>query len=327
MSVREVFDSIMDDWRDIDAHAPVLTYNDFEEFIEVYTSVNDSSYPFRFEETKRFDPYILLLHFSTAYNNFFFILMSQKLKGDEIYPAGKFKLDRHPLSDLIILQLWKQKVLLVDNISRSFCLGREFQTYQQLRTYLEACQLLFLILTDQTAFNEYMDSDTDPVEYQKRWWKKLAPAKIRKRLKSNKQEAEEEERRTGILYGDIRKSEPGGNFEHMLSLVEYCNDYIHWKSDTLLAHAACREKGGFRVSSTNDWSDHCNQTLVFLIEAITHSTIWLEHALSIHTTVIAHSKESEQKYQQVQFLHSLLATRCAYKGLYDFVSQNSSITS
>ena len=113
-----------------------------------------------------------------------------------------------PDADLAILQIWRQRVFTLDNVARSFCIGREYQAFQQLRCYIESCQLLFVILTDGDILQRYLGEGLCAKEYGDLWWKYFSSSKMKKRIALNKKEAIDEENRSGLIYGDIRKSEP-----------------------------------------------------------------------------------------------------------------------
>lgn len=311
-NLKDLYKSIAEDWSKIIGRESPIDYDDISDFIHAYTQGIDETYPLSNESSVQFEPYIQILHFSVAYNHFLYEKMTKVLTGKSIYMH--LKTEPNPLTDLLILQIWRQKNFALDNIVRSFCIGREFQAFQQLRSYIESCQLIFLLLTDVDSINRYLNQELSSEDYNKLWWKHLSPSKIVKQIKSNKQKVLDEEKNSGMKWRDIRKCEPG-NYEFLEKMLSKCNDYLHWNKDALIQHTYNENKSAFRILGTRDWSSNSKQNLVNLIETASYTTSWLKEALSIHITLF---DTSDLTGQTLEFYHSVLALTATYNGMYEF---------
>jgi len=323
LSIEEIYRLLESDWSDTIKCEFPFNYNDFVEFVHTYTVGLDQTYPLNNESTSQFKPYIFLLHFSVAYNHFIYDKLSTLLTGNVIHKSLNSR-ERDPLTDLLILQLWRQKNFALDNLVRSFCIGREFQTFQQLRSYIESCQIIFLLLTDSEALSRFINHKLNPDEYKKLWWKHLSPSKVAKRIKANKQEVLGVENRKRILTMDVRKEELCGNSEFSKKLLGICNDYLHWNKDALFHHSFDKTKLGFRIQGETDWSQQSKANLVNFIEVVSYSTNWIESALSCHVTLFdRHSDKSDLEGLTLKYFHSMFTLRATYNGLYDFSKEQS----
>ncbi|GEM_PF-2060469 len=318
LSIEEIYNLLENEWvENIKCTAP-FNYDELVNFVNAYTVGIEETYPLNNESASKFQPYIFLLHFSVAYNHFSYEKLSKLLTGEVIHKNSSTN-ERNPLTDLLILQLWRQKNFALDNLVRSFCVGREFQAFQQLRSYIESCQIIFLLLTDFEALTRFINSELGAEEYRKLWWKHLSPSKIGKRIKANKQRILDEENRNNILTMDVRKEEIGHNSEFTKKLLDVCNDYLHWNKDAIFHHAFDKDKSGFRIQGETDWSKSSKANLVNFIEVVSYSTNWIESALACHVSVFnRHTNESDLDGETLKYLHSMFTITATYNGLYDF---------
>jgi len=321
LSIKEIYHIIEKEWVSIIKCKPPFEYDDFVEFVHAYTVGIEETYPLDNRSSIQFSPYIFLLHFSVAYNHFSYEKLSKRLTGEVIYKNSSLG-ERSPLTDVLILQLWRQKNLTLDNLVRSFCIGREFQAFQQLRSYIESCQIIFLLLTDFKALNRFIKSDLDSEEYRKLWWKHLSPSKIEKHIKTNKRKVLDIENKKRILTMDVRKEELGNNSEFTKKLLDKCNDYLHWKKDALFQHSFDQKKHGFLIHGETDWSKQSKANLVNIIEIVSYSTNWIESALSCHVSLFnRHTVESDLEGETLKHFHTMFVLTSTFNGLYDFAKK------
>ena len=321
LSIEDIYHIIENEWVGIIKSDSPFKYDDFIGFVDAYTVGIEETYPLNNESSTQFAPYIFLLHFSVAYNHFSYEKLSKSLTGEVIHKNTPLR-ERNSLTDVLILQLWRQKNFALDNLARSFCLGREFQAFQQLRSYIESCQIIFLLLTDFEALNRFINSDLDSEEYRRLWWKHLSPSKVDKKIKANKQKVLDKENKEKIWTLDIRKETLGNNSEFTKNLLGVCNDYLHWNKDALFHHSFDKEKSGFRIQGETDWSRQSKANLVNIIEIVSYSTNWIESALSRHTTLFnRHSDESDLEGETLKFFHTMFTLTSTFNGLYDFANK------
>ncbi len=319
--IHQTFLTLAKEWEDVTrGRKPPFNYEEFQNFIYSYTLGLEQSYPLNTPITREYEPYIRVLHFSVAYNHYIYERLCALLTGGGIYPNGKFRVERRPDFDLLILQLWKQRNFTLDNLVRSFCIGREFQAIQQLRIYMESCLQLFLFLTEPRALTQFLADDIDEEEYKKQWWKYLSPSKVEKRIRKNKQNVLNEEKERGIVWGDIRKEEPGNNLDHTKKITDKCNDYIHFKKKALFFHSFENQNSRFRLGLSGDFSEVSNATLVNIIESVSYTTEWIEKAIGCHSLLfqVRSENKDEQDAEFLHFLHSGFALKLTFNGMYDF---------
>ena len=321
-SFREIFNGVESSWELIKGKAPI-DYEGFNCFIEEYTVGLDETYPLKNEASVRFAPYIQLLHFTVAFNHFLYSVLTEKLTGrviklvtnGGINHASKDQ-EMRPDADLAILQIWRQRVFTLDNVARSFCIGREYQAFQQLRCYIESCQLLFVILTDGDILQRYLGEGLCAKEYRDLWWKYFTFSKMKKRIALNKKEAIDEENRSGLIYGDIRKSEPV-NIDFFQKQLDRCNDYLHLNKNALLYHSYVEDESAFRIRGSRDWSNFSKSSLTNILEVVSYSTDWVQEAVSMHTNLF----EGDELGATLSYYHAMLSITSACNGLYDFANE------
>lgn len=303
----------------------VIDYAQYEEFVVRFTVGIESSYPYSNDSDNRFYPFAALLNFSVAYNHYTYLKLTKYLTGENIFPhKGLFAdkeivVERPKDADLIVLQLMKNRTLLIDNISRSFFIGREFQSIQQLRSYLEVCQLLFYLLTNRIAMKKFSNQELTPEEYAKEWWKSLSPSKVSANLKSEKRKIHDKFEKERVQYMDTRIIEPGGNKKHFDSLMSMCNDYIHFKKDAMYQHSYNKTGSSFNIALKDDFSSSSCQTLVMLIESLSYTTDWILEALACHINLDKQLDDDEYKFHnELNMIQQFFVLHCTYNGLYDF---------
>ena len=153
-------------------------------------------------------------------------------------------------------------------------------------------------------------------EYGDLWWKYFSSSKMKKRIALNKKEAIDEENRSGLIYGDIRKSEPV-NIDFFQKQLDRCNDYLHLNKNALLYHSYVKDESAFRIRGNRDWSNFSKSSLTNILEVVSYSTDWVQEAVSMHTNLF----EGDELGATLSYYQAMLSITSACNGLYDFANE------